>query len=170
MPYDPGWPRQYADEAEHLTTVLSLVLEAIEHIGSTAVPGMAAKPVIDILVGVRSYDGFESVIGRLATVGYLYTPEAEDDDPGRKVFRKGPDDMARSRTHHLHVTEVDSHYWRRMLAFRDHLRQHPDDAAAYVELKRRLALRFAHEPRSYTAAKHDFVSAIERTAGVAEQP
>ena len=94
-------------------------------------------------------------------LGYVYTPESEADDPGRRVFRKGPDDMKLPRTHHLHVTDPDSDYWHRIIAFRDHLRDDPDDAAAYGELKRTLARAFEHDSRGFTDAKHDFVRTIE---------
>lgn len=164
--YDPSWPRLFAEEAAVLRGALGPEDVAIEHIGSTAVPGLPAKPIIDIMAGLADWDGFGLVVERLAAVGYRYTPEAEKDDPSRKVFRKGPSDLSHLRTHHLHVTDLDGFYWQRMLAFRDRLRQHPDEAAAYVALKRELASRFAHEPRRYTAGKAEFVTEIERRAGV----
>lgn len=164
--YDPTWPLRYEAEETLLREALGSRMLAVEHIGSTSVPGMPSKPTIDILVGLSDYERFHDVVHALESVGYLYTPEAEADDPGRRVFRKGPDQMSRPRTFHLHVTPLDGHYWRRMLAFRDHLRRHPDDAATYVALKRRLALEHSDEPRRYTAAKHEFVKAVERRAGV----
>lgn len=162
--YDPGWPDRYSEEGRLLTAVLGPCLAAIEHIGSTAVPGMAAKPVIDILVAVPDYRRFDELVERLDRVGYVYTPESEVDDPGRRVFRKGPEDAGRPRTHHLHLTTSGSRYWHRMIAFRDHLRRHPEDATAYVDLKRALAGRHAKDPAAYTAGKHQFVTAIEQKA------
>ena len=164
--YDPKWPRLFAEEAAVLRGVFGSEPVAIEHIGSTAVPGLPAKPIIDIMAGVSGWDVFDLVVERLAAVGYRYTPEAEKDDPSRKVFRKGPSDLSHLRTHHLHVTELDGFYWQRMLAFRDRLRSHPEEAAAYVALKRELASRFANESRRYTAGKAEFVIEIERRAGV----
>lgn len=162
--YDPSWPALYADEAKLLTDALAPDLVAIEHIGSTSVPGMAAKPVIDILVAVADYSPFQQLVQRLGSVGYVYTPESEADDPYRRVFRKGAEDISRLRTHHLHLTTSGSRYWHRMIAFRDHLRLHPEDAAAYIELKRTLAATHAGDPAAYTAAKHEFVTATEEKA------
>ena len=160
--YDPDWPQRYAEEANLLSDALGAYLLAVEHIGSTAIPGMPAKPVIDILAATPGYAPFDEVVRRLARIGYLYTPESEVDDPGRRVFRKGPDDLGCLRTHHLHVTEFYSHYWQRMVAFRDHLRGHPEDAASYVDLKRELVARHPQDSRRYTAGKHQFVTAIEQ--------
>ncbi len=164
--YDPDWPGRFAEEAAVLRCALGAHALAIEHIGSTAVPGLPAKPIIDILVSVAGYREFPAMVRAIEAVGYRYTPESEADDPGRRVFRKGPEDLRLMRTHHLHVTQADSHYRRRIIGFRDHLRAHPADAAAYVELKRQLAERFADAPRAYTAGKHEFVAGIERRAGV----
>ena len=100
------------------------------------------------------------------SLSYTYTPESEADDPSRRVFRKGPEDFARTRTHHLHVTLAGSHYWRRLVGFRDWLRAHPEDAAAYIRLKRELALVHANDSRAYTAGKTGFVRWIERRAGI----
>ncbi|WP_158610737.1 GrpB family protein [Micromonospora sp. BL4] len=164
--YDPSWPVRYAEEAELLTRTLRGAVVAVEHIGSTSVPGLAAKPVIDILAAVRDFDDFPTVADLLRGIGYTYTPESEADDASRRVFRKGPDDRTALRTHHLHVTEHRSHYWRRLVAFRDHLRAHPAEAAAYLRLKRDLADRHAADPGRYTRDKRDFVREVERKAGV----
>ncbi|MEU9741176.1 GrpB family protein [Micromonospora chersina] len=162
--YDPSWPERYAEEAELLTRALAGSLLAVEHVGSTAVPGLAAKPVIDILAAVQDFNEFPALVERLQKIGYTYTPESEADDPSRRVFRKGPEDLTRLRTHHLHVTEQGSDYWRRLVAFRDHLRANPEDAASYVTLKRELAARHAADPGRYTRDKRDFVREIERRA------
>ena len=161
--YDERWPSLYAEEAARIMRAIGDDLVAIEHIGSTAVPGMTSKPIIDILTAVSTWDRFDQMIRALQAIGYLYTPESEADDPARRVFRKGPEDMTLPRTHHLHVTDPDSAYWRRIIGFRDHLRRHPADAAAYGELKFTLARRFEHDSRGYTDAKHEFVTSIERT-------
>ncbi|WP_234040571.1 GrpB family protein [Micromonospora coerulea] len=164
--YDPAWPVRYAEEAELLIHTLRDCLVAVEHVGSTSVPGLAAKPVIDILAAVRDFDGFSELVERLRGIGYTYTPESEADDPSRRVFRKGPEDLTRLRTHHLHITERDSHYWRRLIAFRDYLRSHPADADSYLALKRDLAARHAADSGCYTRDKRAFVREIERRAGI----
>jgi GrpB-like predicted nucleotidyltransferase (UPF0157 family) len=164
--YDERWPSQYAEEAERIASAIGDALVALEHIGSTAIPGMPAKPIIDILAAVSTWDGFDRMAVRLRAIGYVYTPESETEDPGRRVFRKGPDDMQLPRTHHLHVTEPASTYWQRIIAFRDHLRDDPADAAAYGDLKRALARTFEHDSRRFTDEKHGFVTAIERKRGL----
>ncbi|MGW4153710.1 GrpB family protein [Micromonospora chersina] len=169
--YDPSWPERYAEEAELLRHTLADSLLAVEHVGSTAVPGLAAKPVIDILAAVRDFNGFPALVEHLQEIGYTYTPESEADDPSRRVFRKGPENLTRLRTHHLHVTERGSDYWRRLIAFRDHLRTHPEDAASYVSLKHDLAARHAADPGRYTRDKRDFLRDIEqRAAGLPPSP
>lgn len=164
--YDVRWPSQFEDEADRVRPAIGANLLAIEHVGSTAVPGLAAKPIIDILAGVSSWDGFEQMVEDLGAIGYVYTPHSEKDDPGRRVFRKGPEDLNLLRTHNLHVTELGSYYWTRLVAFRDYLRHHADDAAAYQRLKEDLVVRYRDQTRAYTKAKETFVKAIEAKAGV----
>lgn len=156
----------YAEEAGQIAEAFGDHLVAIEHVGSTAIPGMPAKPIIDILVAVTTWDRLDEMVPRLGNFGYVYTPESEDEDPDRRVFRKGPADMSLLRTHHLHVTEPHSLYWKRIIAFREQLRSDPADAAAYVELKRSLATSFERDSRSYTSGKNDFVKAMEHKRGV----
>lgn len=93
----------YEDEAAQIRDAVGDDLVDIEHVGSTAIPRMPAKPIIDILASVSTWHRFAAIVQRLAAIGYLYTPESEADDPARKVFRKGPSDMASMRTHHLHA-------------------------------------------------------------------
>lgn len=165
--YDPAWPGLFADEAQQLREALGPAVLAIEHVGSTAVPGLAAKPIIDILAAIAPTANARWVKTRLESIGYLHTPESSA--PAR-IFRKGPADMAQLRTHHLHLSDLDGHYWRRIIAFRDHLRQHPDDAVAYAELKRDLSARFADDRPSFTRGKHVFVASIEQRAGIDHGP
>ena len=152
----------YADAATELVGAAGDHLIAIEHIGSTAVPGMPAKPIIDLLAAVTTWDHFDEIRSALEELGYVYTPESELDDADRRVFRRGPADMAELRTHQLHVTEAGSDYWKRIIAFRDQLRDDPTDAAAYADLKRQLAVTFESDSRGYTDAKTEFVQAVER--------
>jgi len=165
--YEEAWPEIYRAEAEDVVAAIGADLVAIEHVGSTAVPGMPAKPIIDILAAVSSWELFDEIIVNLRRIGYVYTPESEGDDPGRRVFRKGPENMRSMRTHHLHMTESDSPYWRRIVAFRDQLRADPADAAAYAVLKQHLAEEFATDSCGYTRAKAVFVQRIEAKRAVA---
>ena len=173
--YDENWPTLYRIEAAMITAATGSHFVEIEHIGSTAIPGMPAKPIVDILAAVTSWERFDELVECLSCIGYRYTPESEGDDRSRRVFRKGPDDMRLLRTHHLHVTESGSSHWGRLVGFRDQLRDSAADAAAYVALKRRLAEQFSNDSRSYTQGKADFVRGVEAkrdefTIGDIERP
>ena len=160
LPYDPAWPDLYAAEMARVEPILlslgvSLVLE---HTGSTAVPGLAAKPVLDILAGRRSDEERAAAIEALQGTGYVY--RGEQGIPGRDFFRRGE-----PRQYHLHLVTMDSPFWRDHLAFRDHLRTHADAAAAYAGLKRELAARYPHDREAYIEGKTTFVEAILTEAG-----
>ena len=155
--YDPRWPDLFAAEANLLRNVLpSDAFIAIEHVGSTAIPGVAAKPIIDIFVAVPSIaDAKRTLIEPIKAIGYVYW---EDNPiPERMFFVKGMPPFGARRTHHVHLCEPSSEHWSRPLLFRDYLRQHPDQARAYVELKHDLAERFRDDREGYTAAKEAFV-------------
>ncbi len=132
-------------------------MTAVEHVGSTAVPNLAAKPIIDIMVGIRTLAEAPLVVEPLANIGYEYVPEYEVTMPERRYFHKGPE-MA--RTHHLHMVEPTSEFWKRQLAFRDYLRAHPDAAEEYARLKRGLAVQYQWDRNAYTDAKTEFVQAV----------
>jgi GrpB-like predicted nucleotidyltransferase (UPF0157 family) len=134
-----------------------LVVE-IEHIGSTAVPGMAAKPVIDIMVGVRSLVGAKSAIPALESLGYVYW--RENPDPGRMFFVKGMPPYGNQRTHHVHIVEVNSEFWEEHRLFCDYLRRHPEEAKQYETLKRDLAATFRSDREAYTSGKNDYIRAV----------
>ena len=153
--YDPAWPCLFEEEKARIVAAIGPYVLAVEHIGSTGVPGLAAKPIIDIMVGIRSLADARRCIGPLEALGYEYVAEYEVELPERRYFRKV---RPRPRTHHIHMVETTSDFWRTHLLFRDHLRSHPEDARAYEELKRRLATEF-DTGRDYTAAKSGFVKA-----------
>jgi GrpB-like predicted nucleotidyltransferase (UPF0157 family) len=164
---DPRWAQMFDREAAALQHALGDDLVAVEHVGSTAVAGLPAKPVIDILVGVTRPDAVATIDERLKPVGYRFTPGSTA--PAR-IFRRGREGSSSPWTHHLHVTAVGSSHWRRLTAFRDHLRAHPQVAHAYAQLKRELAAEHANDPGAYTAGKHGFVKAVERDAGAEHPP
>lgn len=166
MSHDPAWAKTYSDEANRLHAALAQAAHWIEHVGSTAVPGLPAKPVIDVMVGVTDYDRFAEIRRVLEEQGYAWDPAAERDEPARKVFRKGSSDRTQQRTHHLHLTIKGGDYWRRLLAFRDQLRRDPDAAAEYAAVKYALIRTCGGDSRAYTRGKHDVVKKIERAAGV----
>jgi GrpB-like predicted nucleotidyltransferase (UPF0157 family) len=151
-PYDPGWPALFERERAALdSTIGEWVIGGIHHVGSTAVPGLEAKPVVDILAGVRSLEESRACFEPLARLDYVYAPYLPD---GMHWFCKpGPS----RRTHHLHLVPVDSRRYRDELAYRDLLRADAALADAYLTLKRELAGRFEHDREAYTDAKADFI-------------
>lgn len=134
------------------------IVGGIHHVGSTAVPGLESKPVIDILVGVRSLDESRACFEPLAGLGYLYAPYLPEE---MHWFCKPHPSC---RTHHLHLVPVDSRRYADELAFRDCLRGDPGIAAEYLALKRDLARRFANDREGYTEAKSDFVNRVRSRA------
>lgn len=172
--YDPAWVARFNAERDLiLRTCLPGAFVRIEHVGSTAVPGLAAKPIVDIMPGVRSLDAFTPNIPLLESIGHHYVPEYEKpspelNDPGmpeRRYFRK---DIDGERAFHMHVVEFGSEFWRDHLRFRNFLRYFPEDREAYAALKREIAADFnaALTPTSnvnvgYTDRKTDFVEGIK---------
>ena len=154
--YDPSWPVRFSEEAERIRQVMGDKLVGVEHVGSTSIPGLAAKPVIDILVGVTTLDAGAAAVPALEALGYEY--RGENGIPGRLYFRKGS--VQYRRTHHLHLVEPAHEQWLPMIAFRDYLRSHPDTARQYEALKRDLADQFHDNRKAYTDGKADFVQAI----------
>jgi GrpB-like predicted nucleotidyltransferase (UPF0157 family) len=157
--YDPGWPSLFIQEERLLRRILAPWLTGpIEHIGSTAVPGIAAKPVIDIMAGVSSLETSRPAIEAAATLGYCYFPY----QPDVKHWFCKP--SAAFRTHHLHLVPVGSAEWVRPIAFREYLKANREVAAEYDELKRDLASRFRFDREGYTDAKGPFIDAITNKA------
>lgn len=159
VPYDPVWPVLFRAERDQLRRVLaSWLVGSIEHIGSTAVPGIAAKPVIDIMAAVGSLEGSRPAIKAAASLGYCYFPYQPDLE---HWFCKP---SAARRTHHLHLVPVGSAQWVRSIAFRDYLTEHSDVAAEYEALKRELASLFRLDREAYTDAKGPFINAVVEEA------
>ncbi|WP_315789914.1 GrpB family protein [Fischerella sp. JS2] len=156
--YDPRWQIMFAEEAIRIWQVLGsdLVVE-IEHIGSTAIPGLAAKPVIDIMVGVRSLEDAKQAIPVLEVLSYVYW--RDDPRSGRMFFVKGMPPYGKCRTHHVHIVEAHGEFWQRKL-FRDYLRMHPEEAKRYEALKRDLVARFPTDREAYTNGKSEFIHIV----------
>lgn len=155
VPYDPAWPRRFAEEREALAAVFAGSDVTIEHIGSTSVPGLGAKPIIDIMVGVTALAVVERRIPALDAAGYEYVQKYEMQLPQRRYFRKP---RGAVRAFHAHCVVKESDFWVRHLAFRDHLRTHPESAAAYEQVKRELAQRVPRE--AYAEAKSPFIESV----------
>jgi GrpB-like predicted nucleotidyltransferase (UPF0157 family)/predicted RNA-binding protein associated with RNAse of E/G family len=161
--YDPRWPAIYAREKDRILRAVANRPVAIEHVGSTAVPGLAAKPIIDIMVAVRKLSAANECIQPLRSIGYEYVPEYEKELPQRRYFRRGPEGV-RNRHFHLHMVEHDGDFWKQHLLFRDYLRSHPDAAQQYCKLKKELAAKHASDREAYTEAKTSFIESVLETA------
>ena len=160
--YDPEWPNLFEAEQARIQHTLGASVVKIEHIGSTAVPGLAAKPIIDLLVGVRSLvEARSSYIEPLKSAGYSYHPEYESFLPNELFFRKA---IAGPWTHHVHVLEPLTPRWMDFIVVRDYLRAHPDIAAAYADLKRALALVFGDDIAGFRNGKRPFLQAVSAKA------
>lgn len=148
--YDPSWASLFATERRRLENALGSYAVEIQHVGSTAVPGLAAKPVIDIAIGIDEYPWPGGPIDALVALGYEH--KGEHGIPRRHYFRKGV-----PRTHHVHVLELSSEQYTGHILFRDYLRGHPDVARRYESLKRGLARTVRGDHRAYEEGKADFI-------------
>jgi GrpB-like predicted nucleotidyltransferase (UPF0157 family) len=160
--YNPDWPDHFAELREDLSHCLGDVAVAIEHVGSTAVPGLLAKPVIDIDAVIPVYAKMITIIGRLARIGYVHQGNLGIED--RDVFKASTP----TRRHHLYVCRRGSVPLRNHLTLRDHLRHDADDRAAYARLKRTLAADCA-DADEYTRRKTDFVLSVLSKYSFSEQ-
>ena len=161
--YDPRWPLLFDEEAKRLRAVLdpSLII-GLEHFGSTAIPGLSAKPIIDILIAVRSLSAAQVTFAEaLRRLDYVYW--ADNPKKDRMFFVKGMPPFGSKRSHHVHVTEPHGEMWQR-LAFRDYLRAHPEEAETYGRLKKRLAAEHQTDREVYTDAKSAYVASVMRKA------
>jgi GrpB-like predicted nucleotidyltransferase (UPF0157 family) len=157
--YDPTWPMRFQEEADFLRPALTTWLAgAIEHIGSTAIPGLAAKPVIDIMAGVLALDDSRPAIAVATELGYCYAPYQVEFE--HWFCKPSP----AFRTHHLHLIPVGTPQWIRPIAFRDYLRADRNVAVEYEALKRRLAQEHQLDREAYTQAKRPFILRITDVA------
>lgn len=157
--YDPSWVQLFQQLRGFVFPVLSDLVVTIEHVGSTSVPGLAAKPIVDIDVVVRAQSDVLKAIQRLATLGYVH--EGDLGTAGREAFIP-PSNVT---WHHLYVCTMDNAEYKRHVLFRDYLRSHPEDAKQYGDLKLELAQRFENDRLAYTNAKGDFVREVLQRAG-----
>jgi GrpB-like predicted nucleotidyltransferase (UPF0157 family) len=154
-PYDPSWPVAFERERAALEAAIGAwAAGGIHHVGSTAVPGLAAKPIVDILVGVEDLEGSRECFEPLARLEYLYAAYLSEE---MHWFCKPHPDR---RTHHLHLVPTSGRRYADELAFRDRLRTDPDTAMAYEALKRELAARFPADREAYTDGKSEFIRKV----------
>ncbi|QSH40694.1 GrpB family protein [Lentisphaerota bacterium ZTH] len=156
--YDNDWPKIFDKEKAKILYVIGGKNVVVEHIGSTAVPKISAKPIVDIMVGTKDILTSNNCIKPLESIGYEYVPKLEKSFPKRRFLHKGPNSP--NRHFHLHMVKIDSFFWQRQLFFRDYLRKNKDSAIAYQSLKEKLAKVFVNDVFSYTEAKSDFIQEI----------
>ena len=155
--YSDAWPARFAEERARLTALFPAQLLAIEHFGSTAIPGMPAKPIVDILAGVESMAVADSLLEGILASGYTTSREFNATLPDRRWFMRSADGK---RTHHLHVVVFGGRRWEERLRFRDRLRSDDGLAQRYAKLKSELASRYRSDREAYTDAKSEFVSFV----------
>lgn len=153
VPHDPRWAVAFAAEAARLREAIGPYALAVEHIGSTAIPGIPAKPILDIGVAVRRFEEATACVPLLERLGYEYL--GENGIPRRHFLRRG-----HPTTHHLHIFELGSSRWEEHLLFRDYLRSHPDEAQRYAALKRELARCHPEDRDAYLQGKAAFIAAV----------
>ena len=150
--YNPSWPQMFEQEAAKLAAIFGDELLAIHHIGSTSIPGISAKPVIDMMPIVRDIKKVDAFNAAMIALGY--EPKGENHIPGRRYFCKGGDEH---RTHHVHTYEASNPEVKRHLDFRDYLRALPQVAEQYATLKLKLAQQFPHDIFAYMDGKDAFI-------------
>lgn len=161
MDHDPAWRARFAEQRDRLAELMAPWLAApVEHIGSTSVPGLRAKPIVDILAPVSSLADRDAMVDVLSAHGWLYWPDDPEGAEQLWFLRPKPE----ARTHHLKVIEHDSPRARALLTFRDTLRTDPALAREYEDLKVRLARQYPNDREAYTAAKTHFVAQVLRSS------
>ncbi|HEY4483328.1 MAG TPA: GrpB family protein [Candidatus Paceibacterota bacterium] len=154
--HNKSWAKLFEAEKKRLQKILGKDAHAIEHIGSTSVPGLAAKPVIDISVGLADFKRGRAIIKKMTKAGYAHRPNWGRPDQ-HILFAKGND---KSRTHYLHFIKFRGVTWKKDLLFRDYLRSHPVVARQYGELKNKLAKLYPNDRGLYTTAKTSFITKV----------
>ena len=159
VPHMELWHQLFAEEEARLREAIGEHVAAIEHVGSTAICGLSAKPIIDIAAAVREAADAERCVRPLEKIGYEY--RGESGIAGRYYFVKGE-----PRTHHLHMLELGSDFWKKHLLFRDYLRKHREVAEEYERLKRELAIKYERDREAYTEGKSRFIEEVLNRAGM----
>ncbi len=155
--YSPAWRDIFETEAEKLRVAFKGENPIIEHTGSTSVSGLAAKPIVDIMVGFQKLDTDE-IVKKIENLGYEHW--YEDTFRSERLFFTKWDKDKRERLVHVHATTTGNSFWNDQLAFRNKLRENPSLAKEYIELKKRLAIQFGNDREGYTAAKTRFVREV----------
>lgn len=160
VPYDPAWQKAFERESKRVMNALAKNVITIHHIGSTAIPGIDAKPIIDLLVEVKNILAVDERNSSMELLGYEVM--GEYGIAGRQYFRKN--NRNSYRTHHVHAFVAGAAEVQRHLLFRDYMRAHSEDAQRYSELKRRLAKEYPTNGKAYTVGKNEFIREMNRKA------
>ena len=160
VPHDPKWQEAFEVESTSVADALGENVFAVHHIGSTAIPGIYAKPIIDLLVEVKDIIKVDGQSSAMESLGYKIM--GEFGIPGRRFFHK--DNQESIRTHHIHTFEIASAQVERHLAFRDYMLAHPEDAKKYSELKRELARKYPQNIDEYIDGKNGFIKEMDKKA------
>ncbi|NOR45469.1 MAG: GrpB family protein [Candidatus Delongbacteria bacterium] len=155
--YDKSWGVEFENEKNSIQRAITDYKIGVEHVGSTSIDSLCAKPIIDILIGIEHFDdGFECIHDLEAI---RYESKGENGVQGRHFFAKG-----NPRTHHIHMVEINSSFWNEHLLFRDYLRNNSDTRIRYSELKKELALKYVNDREKYTSSKSEFIQRIIKKA------
>ena len=159
--YTPEWRRFFEEEEVRLREAVGRYLLDIQHVGSTAIPGMTAKPIVDIGIAVRDFDEARVCVAPMVGIGYEY--KGENGIPRRHYFAKG-----NPRTLHVHLNEIESRDWKSLVLFRDYLIRNPAAARDYANLKKELAARYEKDREAYLEGKAEFIEGVLEKAGLGE--
>lgn len=156
--YNPNWKEMFKEESEKIRNVLGDIIIDTHHIGSTAIPGIKAKPVIDILVETKNIEAVDRYNSKMKELGYEAMGEYRI--PKRRFFRKG----GNNRTHHIHIFQVGNEEIERHINFKEYLIAHPKKAREYSKLKEKLVNKHSYDVENYINGKSDFIKEIDRKA------
>ncbi|XKT74545.1 MAG: GrpB family protein [Patescibacteria group bacterium UBA2163] len=159
--YHPDWVDAFCLEKEHIEKLLGDAVLGVEHIGSTAIPGIKAKPILDFMVGIRSFDEWEHYTELLAQLGYEFRRDLREEQL-HILFVKGPEE---NRTHYLKLAEIHSDFWTQQIIFRDFLIENPEYKRRYQALKERLLIEYQGERGPYSEGKKIFIKEALKRAG-----
>lgn len=168
VPYDTRWGNMAEEEISVLKNILDYnwVID-IQHIGSTAIPGLPAKPIIDIYIGVSSIKKAALAIKPIKKLGYQFWKQNPNKE--KMFFVKGMPPFGTGRTHHIHIVVYNSNYWRARILFRDYLCAHQAETESYAQLKKKLSEEHKVDREAYTDAKADFIGSVLKKAGFNEE-
>ncbi len=156
--YNPQWISKFEQEKRLILKNINNIALKIEHIGSTSVPNLGAKPIIDIMIGIEALKYSDEIIKILETIDYIYVPKHEETMPYRRFFYKKASNNI--KTHHIHVVELTHEFWQRHLIFRNYLVLDNESANEYYLLKKYLSEKYPNEPEKYTDGKSELIEKI----------